>query len=250
MAQNVNDSIFRLELEVIGANTIKDVTDSVQRYGTAIKSIGTGEIRTRLTAEDQLTPVLKRATLSVNELNEAIERAAGTLRSFASIQTRNLGMVPAGMSIAGTPGMQRMLPGDLSAAIGLNLLYKQLQTAAKQLNRAMQTQVEEIEDEIAAKPDLNRLYAGAEANRALRNVVTFAPRALGPGIQKNPNFQVLATAVQPNTLIPPQDVDKSLAELAPIVAQQLYGTIFRAAIRSVAAGMTGAGALKDLEICN
>src|SRR5258706_231377 len=90
------------------------------------------------------------------------------------------------------------------------------------------------------------LESQRKANLGTRTVVQLAPVVLGPDITENASYRLLKRAAGRET-IGPGDVQKALAELAPLMAQQQLLDIYRAALRLTAAQALGRSAPTQLE---
>lgn len=247
MAQKLNEALLRLELEVVGADAIKKAADAVGAYGERTKALQPARVETIIGAVDTATPVLQKAATSHIEYARIVQQSAAMIQT-AIKQTltqekqyaealRNLG-VP-GRLVSG--GMREirpqvreavrasigLLPEDMEA-IGLSgRLYRQAAMASKALNFA------DIESQ-------------RKANLGTRTVVQLAPVVLGPDITENASYKLLKRAAGRET-IGPGDVQKALAELAPLMAQQQLLDIYRAALRLTAAQTLGRPAPVQLE---
>ena len=83
MPQNLNEALLRLELEVIGVQTIKDAAEAAMRFGAATKAIQPARVDTIIGAIDVSGPSWDSATRKMKEFEARAEATAAKIqRSF------------------------------------------------------------------------------------------------------------------------------------------------------------------------
>src|SRR6266550_3853424 len=206
MAQNLNEALLRLELEVIGADAIKAAATAVEAYGAATKKIQPARVETILTAVDLGTPVVRKYAQSLKELAEQVQQYSAMIQnSLRSMRVGTLGL----------------LPSDVRAIRGSNRLYNIASSAMGATNQ------------MGSDDFIEATEGGNRALKATRSIARLAPSILGAGILQNQDYKLIVRAAGA-AHVDAADLQTALANLAPLMAQQKLIATYRAALRVVA----------------
>src|SRR5881394_386709 len=81
MAQNLNEALLKLELEVVGADAIKAAARAVEDYAEAAKKIQPSRIETVIGVVDLSPPGYKKAAANIKELSEVVKQASAAIKT-------------------------------------------------------------------------------------------------------------------------------------------------------------------------
>lgn len=263
MAQNLNEALLRLELEVVGANAIKEAAEAVQRYGAATKALQPARVDTIIGAIDLATPAYKQVAAGMKELDQVAKQLGtsittfnrGVLQNAAAIRTnfeavrtqmrlydqelRNLRgdqgqrLVPDALVTRSLRPVRQQITGDVTQAMGLLPADVAALSSSDRLYRAAEQSSVAINRSGSQDPMI-AAEARLRAFRAARTVARLAPGVLGEGITQDPNYQVIRSATSPSGSVRPEDLQAALAQLAPLMAQQNLVNLYRTALRVTA----------------